>query len=435
VTAAREALAELDDVLWAARRPDELLATKQELERLRSQMAALDAALTTEIEVSGAASEEAWASAGDYLTAVAGGRRGSGQAWLRTARALTGPCSLSWEALRNGWISPEHAQVICSTIRKLPVEASLRERVEAQRVQDATTLNASELQQAARLLLELLDPEGTAKRDERQLSRTERSAHLNRHLSIIEDGLGGVRLRGRGTVEDAAAIKAALFPLTRPQQSPTKNAPAGAGGSDGDGGASDCDQPGRDIRDYPTRLWDALVETCQTMLDTDRLPESHGAKPRISVTIAYADLRAGLGTGVLETGETLSGAVVRRLSCDADLFPVVLGTAGEVLDVGRAHRLVTAALWRALVARDRHCAFPGCSRPPVCCDAHHIRHWADGGVTSLDNLVLLCRRHHTTVHTTPWSIRLDPTDRRPGFIPPAHLDPEQKPLRHRRPRE
>jgi hypothetical protein len=109
---------------------------------------------------------------------------------------------------------------------------------------------------------------------------------------------------------------------------------------------------------------------------------------------------------------------------------VVLGSRSEVLDVGRSHRLVTPGLWRALVVRDQHCAFPGCRRPPLACDAHHITHWADGGSTCLDNLVMLCRTHHTMIHTTPWDVRTAPTDHRPEFLPPARLDPHRTPRRH-----
>ena len=89
---------------------------------------------------------------------------------------------------------------------------------------------------------------------------------------------------------------------------------------------------------------------------------------------------------------------------------------GVVLDRGLVHpprrhpphRLVTPALWRALVCRDRHCAFPGCTKPPVMGHAHHLTHWADGGTTALTNLVLLCGHHHRTVHHTPWRVRLNP---------------------------
>ena len=124
-----------------------------------------------------------------------------------------------------------------------------------------------------------------------------------------------------------------------------------------------------------------------------------------------------------DDGLRLSVAAVRRLACDAEIIPVCLGTDGEVLDVGRTSRLVTPALWRALVARDKHCAHPGCTRPPVMCHAHHIVHWADGGPTSLDNLVLVCGEHHRVLHHTPWQVRLNPVDQRPEFLPPPSSAP------------
>ena len=98
-----------------------------------------------------------------------------------------------------------------------------------------------------------------------------------------------------------------------------------------------------------------------------------------------------------DDGLELAPSVVRRLACDADIIPVALGGKGEVLDVGRLHRLVTPPLWRAVVCRDQHCAFPGCTRPPVMCHAHHIIHWADGGETKLENLVLLRLSHESRV--------------------------------------
>ncbi len=123
----------------------------------------------------------------------------------------------------------------------------------------------------------------------------------------------------------------------------------------------------------------------------------------------HADLHArtdGTGHGVTEDGLDLAPTAVRRMACDCDLVRVHLDADGCVLDVGRTRRLVTPAIWTALIVRDPHCAFPGCTRPPVMCHAHHIHHWADGGPTSLDNLVLLCGHHHRTIHHTPWAVRL-----------------------------
>ena len=89
---------------------------------------------------------------------------------------------------------------------------------------------------------------------------------------------------------------------------------------------------------------------------------------------------------------------VRRLACDAQVIPAVLGGAGEVLDWGRSVRLFTPGQVKALWLRDQGCTFPGCGTPAHWCDAHHVTHWVDGGLTDLSNAVLLCGRHHTVVH-------------------------------------
>ena len=154
-------------------------------------------------------------------------------------------------------------------------------------------------------------------------------------------------------------------------------------------------------------------------LDEGLLPDQHGAKPRLTVTVTLDQLRDALGAATLDAGDDLSASTIRRLACDAEVIPAVLGSLGEVLDVGRTQRLVTFAIWKALVLRDQHCRFPGCRRQPLACDAHHLTHWADGGDTSLDNRVLLCRAHHSLIHATPWEVRLNPLVRRPEFRRPS----------------
>jgi hypothetical protein len=313
--------------------------------------------------------------------------------------------------------------VIVDAIDQLPHREDLREQGEEFLLDQATRLNATELAKAAKHLLEVADPEQTERDAEKAAERETRAAHLGRFLAITEDGAGGVRLRGRGTVEDAAKLKAALLPLTAP-------APA----TD----PETCEE-GVDPRDHGARLWDALITVADHALATDVAPDSHGARPRISVTTSLDVLRdqidwttLGTSTSLTEDGLDLSPAVVRRLACDADIIPIALGTQSEVLDVGRTHRLVTPAIWRALVCRDVHCAFPGCTRPPVMGHAHHIIHWLYNGITALDNLVLLCGHHHRTIHHTPWEVRLNPTDGRPEFLPPPK--PGQPPptwIRHR----
>ena len=106
-------------------------------------------------------------------------------------------------------------------------------------------------------------------------------------------------------------------------------------------------------------------------------------------------------------GIHVSPETARRLACDAATVAMRHGPGGEILDVGRRTRTISPALRRTLAARDRQCRFPGCQNRR--CDAHHIRHWADGGGTALDSLVLVCRRHHRAVHEEGFRITLDAT--------------------------
>ena len=104
-------------------------------------------------------------------------------------------------------------------------------------------------------------------------------------------------------------------------------------------------------------------------------------------------------------------ALQGRLRAAMALLPPVLGGApSQPLEVGRATRVVQPAQRHALAVRDRGCVFPGCDRPLAWCDAHHLWHWVDGGPTNLDNLALLCRAHHRTVHEGGWQLTRGPDD-------------------------
>jgi hypothetical protein len=101
-----------------------------------------------------------------------------------------------------------------------------------------------------------------------------------------------------------------------------------------------------------------------------------------------------------ETGGRAPRALLRRLACDSAITRIVFGPDGAVLDVGRAQRTVTGQMRRAVIARDEHCVYPGCDQPPSRCEVHHaVRHWADGGETSVANSALLCWHHHALVDT------------------------------------
>jgi hypothetical protein len=129
-----------------------------------------------------------------------------------------------------------------------------------------------------------------------------------------------------------------------------------------------------------------------------------------------------VGTAELEDGAALPIEVARRLACDARLAVVAERPPGP-LGIGRTRRQVPAWLGRQLRRRDRGCRFPGCSRTQHL-QAHHVKHWAEGGCTDTGNLVLVRGRHHSLVHERGWTITRSP-DHGLTFV-----KPNGRPLRH-----
>jgi hypothetical protein len=146
----------------------------------------------------------------------------------------------------------------------------------------------------------------------------------------------------------------------------------------------------------------------ETMLARGVAPLAAGDRHLVTVHIDERVLRDETADGRCELagGVTLPPATLRRLCCDGGLVAIVEDENGDALDVGRKTRAIPSAMRRALDARDGDCRFPGCDNTRFV-DAHHIHHWADGGETKLDNLVLLCRRHHRGVHEEGFCVERD----------------------------
>ena len=276
VDAALDMLDELDQVLWSAKTPDELLGANVALEAVRSRVAAVQARVAAEIDAADAAKVEGWASVPDYLTATSGGRQGWGNRLLRTARAMTSDRHATHSALHRGGRLPRarrgdrqgdqpapRPHRPARRGRAVPARRGQPPQRHRPPGQPATTCSRSST------------PTAWPAARNATSTRTNAPPTSTGPSSIIDDGLGGVKLRGRGTVEDAAVIRAALAALSAPLPN-----------TDPEDGVE-----GRDPRDHGARTWDALVETCQKALDADTLPESHGAKPRVMVLIDHDALR------------------------------------------------------------------------------------------------------------------------------------------------
>jgi hypothetical protein len=157
--------------------------------------------------------------------------------------------------------------------------------------------------------------------------------------------------------------------------------------------------PGDD-RSAAQRRLDGLLTICELAMRSGELPETGGVKPHVTVVAQLDTLepKDGAPTATLGFGGAVSGGSLWRIACDANIARVVMGPKSEVINVGRSSRFFTTAQRRAIVARDRHCRWPGCDRPASWCDGHHGLDWLEGGETSVDNGVLLCGRHHDRVH-------------------------------------
>lgn len=147
-----------------------------------------------------------------------------------------------------------------------------------------------------------------------------------------------------------------------------------------------------------TQRCDALAELAETYLASGPVTGSSADRYQVMVHVSAETLIDGSGERCeLEEGPEVSAETSRRLACDGSVVKIFEDEDGEPLNIGRKTRSIPTAMRRALKTRDRGCRFPGCHRSRKT-HGHHIKHWAEGGETSLDNLVQLCHFHHRLVH-------------------------------------
>ena len=294
-----------------------------------------------------------------------------------------------------------HVEVIARVLASKPagrLSPEVWAGAEAQLAGKADVYTPHELHEWGTALVELLDQDGEQPDD--------RPPALVNELFLTRLPDGGGKLKGRfddAAMFDAiaAVIDAHATPLTRD-----------------------------DDRSMAERQAEALADVCGYVLDhapSSVLPDAGGHRPHLNVLIRLDDLENRARAGCLDFGGPVTPESLRMLCCDAAVVPIVMNGKGQPLDVGRSTRTIPDGLRRAVAARDRGCAHPGCGRPPSWCEVHHIVEWELGGETKLSNLAMLCRAHHRQVHSTEWVVRI--RDGLPEFIPPKWLDFDQKPRR------
>ena len=375
----------------------------------------------------------------------AGSARGS----VRTARALfRGPLAETAAALVAGDISPAHARVVADGTHQLPTH--LAAGADPVLVEAASRLDQHRLRQAVGHLVQVADPDGADRQREHR--------HGRRGVWLSPTWEGMVAIDGLLEPEAGATLLAALEPLARPVDADDTRT----------GGQRTADalcelarralEGGRLPQAGGVRLQllvtvdlDSLLgrsgavggdlgwvgpldrEACRRLACDGTLtrvlvtrhpshqqpshPADHGPTAHHHATAEHGpavDLDLAAGGGALAGGPDANepARLQQRLRTAMALLPPVLaGAPSQPLDLGRSTRVVHPAQRAALAVRDRGCVVPGCERPLAWCDAHHLRHWLDGGPTDLANLALVCRAHHRMVHEGGWQLTRGPDGR------------------------
>jgi hypothetical protein len=315
---------------------------------------------------------------------------GAARDQVRTARALE-EMPETRKALEEGEVSMSAAKVLVQARDSDPDEFRDSEK---QLVDAARIHSTNDLQRVAQYWRQAVEREQALESDQKVRAR--------RRLHASVSFLGMVRLDGELDPETGETLLTALRAVLDAESKASRTS---------------------DDRTPAQRRADALGEICRQWLDSGQRPRVGGERPHVTVMVgvdALRDVAAGDvpgGASELDHVGPVVPETARRLACDASIRRVVMAGRSEPLDLGRRTPVIPPGMRRAVIVSDRHCRFPGCDRPQAWCDVHHVVHWAEGGPTSFQNLLLLCHRHHGMVHP-PGGFSLELIDGRPVFRRP-----------------
>src|SRR6266576_4830780 len=301
-------------------------------------------------------------------------------AWLRWKCKLSGGAAMerveiarqleklpeTAAAFANGEVGFQHVAVLARTAEHVGAAAVRKD--EASLLKAAQTMDPGQFTTVAKNFEHRVDAAGAL--------AEANNAYQRRYFHISEPQDGLVRLDGMLDAEGGATLRAALQPFMKPVKD--------------------------DARSYGQRGADALVELGRQG-GSGRKRDGAGPRPQLIIRASLDTLAGtkGAPAGELEGGGTVPAETVQRYACDSAISRIT-GQGELEHELNHASRTLPASTRRALEARDRHCVFPGCTRPLTWCDGHHLVWWTRGGETALPNLALLCRPHHRMVHEEGW---------------------------------
>ncbi len=417
--------------------PGELLTLYHRMRSSRDRLHSAASVVLGRIDDTDATATELGISTGTWLSQQRGVSGWQAQRDLHQAERLAqhehvrrGACS--------GVISGEQIAAITRTLSRLPDEFSNSQRIRAESylVEQGSNLSPNQITHLIDDVIGVVDPDRSEQHAANRSARERKHAIRDRYTVIRRDGKGMTHIRAGIPDVEGARIQSVLDAL----------------GAEAHHRTLDSSEPYRSESSMSQRRADALTLAFETLHSNMNAGSDGGlnrmargtsshrwlqsrARTQLRIAVTLNQLREAVTDAHTVEGHTLSPGDLRRLACDADILPAVMGGPSELLDLGRTTRTVPSHLRDALAYRDKGCTFPGCDASEPYCEAHHILPWQEGGSTSLDNLLLLCAHHHGMVEPPPgqggraathqWQPRIAPNGVAEFLTPVTHPEPRQ----------
>ena len=368
-----------------------------EVTALESKLTAYKLALAAHAEQVQIGADTGATSTGVWWAVATRQRRSTATAQVKLGVALDTRWHRVRDALASAAMNPDQVRVVVKALEDLPedLDTDLLAEAEEALVEFARVHDPVELTTLGAHILSVIAPEVGEELDHKRLEEAERKAEQKRRLTLSFDGHGTAHGRFQIPTAQARMLEKLLLAFASPGHlNATKT-----DGDDDEGSEGETGEKKTWVKGRPTaqKLGEAFCELIETYPRTTA-PKLGRVDGTFIVTTSHAFLTHGIGNATLDDGTEITAAQARRLACEARIIPAVLGTQGQVLDLGLAAREFTAAQTYALHLRDGGCTAKGCDWPPGLCHAHHDTPWAHGGRTDLTNGRLLCPHHHAHIH-------------------------------------
>ncbi|HRK46791.1 MAG TPA: DUF222 domain-containing protein [Nocardioides sp.] len=393
----RQKLADVAQVpLWSMA-AEQATSTLEEILAVEAQLAELKTRTLTQVEALEVPRQSGATSTGNWLAVRTNLTRATAFRTVRVAAGLERYDQVR-EAMAEGRVHAEQVEVIVRALDDLPddLDPALVEEAEGHLVTEAGRFDAVGLKKLGRRLLEVVDQDAADAHEAKLLEKEERDAQAAMRLTMYDDGHG--KVHGRFVLDSTtgAALRKMILAIAAPKHQAATQGPLG------------------ERKPTAERMGQAFGELINRY-PVGKLPQAGGLNATLVVTMTLESLMGGLKAAQLDTGQTISASLARRMACEAGIIPAALGGKSEVLDLGRSRRFHSGSTPAPNASSN--------SSPPAAVrstaatphpDSTHLHHtieWSLGGRTDLDNTIMICGPHHARAHDPTYQLTPIPGDK------------------------